>query len=143
MESMDEDSSHPQKQRVELLTWAGLLTLGWVLYELTAQPALGVIGLCLKLEWDDFRTAWWLRSRDASRRRGRTCFWLYTANGAYKAALVALVMVCGVIVVVALSGGKGKNNHLEHVAIGSVIMLGAGLLIATLATVRALWLAWR
>src|SRR5947209_18895965 len=62
-------------------TWTGLLAVGWVLYELTAQPAVGAVAVCLKFGWEDFRTALWLRRRDPDRRRGRACFWLYAGNG--------------------------------------------------------------
>src|SRR5205823_1721793 len=54
--------------------------VGWALYELTTQPALGAVAVCLKFGWEDFRTARWLRRRDPNRRRGRACFWLYVGN---------------------------------------------------------------
>jgi len=31
-----------------------MLTVGCVLYEITAQPALGAMVMCIKLGWDDF-----------------------------------------------------------------------------------------
>jgi hypothetical protein len=43
------------------LTWSALAALGLLVYELTAQPALGVSVLCLKFGWNDWRTALWLR----------------------------------------------------------------------------------
>ena len=70
-----------------------LLVIGWVLYELTAQPALGVAAVCIKFGWDDFRTAWWLRRRDPDWRRARACFWLYLASGLWKLAISASLMI--------------------------------------------------
>src|SRR4051812_6530610 len=71
------------------ITWLGLMTVAWALYELTAQPVLGAMALCIKLGWDDFCTAFWLERRDPSPMRGRACFWLYVANGAWKVSLIS------------------------------------------------------
>src|SRR5262245_64316596 len=77
-------------------TWTGLLAVGWVLYELTAQPALGVSAICIKFGWEDFRTALWLQRRDPHRLRGRACLWLYIANGLLKMTGVALAMTIAI-----------------------------------------------
>src|SRR4051794_36905981 len=70
-----------------------LLVVGWVLYELTAQPALGVAAICLKFGWEDFPPAFWLRRNDPQRTRADACFWLYIASGVWKAAITASVMI--------------------------------------------------
>src|SRR5438552_14652063 len=80
-------------------TWTGLLVVGWALYELTTQPALGAVAVCLKFGWEDFRTARWLGRRDPDRRRGRAHFWLYAGNGLLKAAGVASVMTFAMVTV--------------------------------------------
>src|SRR5262245_49615175 len=72
--------------------WLGLLALAWVLREMTHQPALAAVALCLKFGWEDFATARWLLRTDPFRRRARACSWLYFAWGLWKTALVAFLM---------------------------------------------------
>lgn len=74
------------------LGWPMLFLIGWLLYELTTQPTLGAVAVCLKFGWEDFRTAIWLRRNDPRRLRGRACFWLYLASGLAKTAGVAGLM---------------------------------------------------
>lgn len=74
------------------LSWPMLFLVGWVLYELTAQPTLGAVAVCLKFGWADFRAAIWLRRVDPWGLRGRACFWLYLASGLAKTAGVACGM---------------------------------------------------
>jgi hypothetical protein len=129
-------------------TWTGLLVVGWVLYELTAQPALGAVALCLKFGWEDFRTARWLRRRDPNRRRGRACFWLYTSNGLWKTAVVAFVMAFVLMITWACMpwwqvGQRARKEWLQHASMGTVLTTMAGLALSVLALARALWLAWR
>lgn len=45
------------------------------------HPAIGVIVLCMKLGWNDFRTALWLWHRDPVHSRGAVCSWFYLSNG--------------------------------------------------------------
>jgi hypothetical protein len=74
------------------LSWPMLFLIGWLLYELTTQPTVGAVAVCLKFGWEDFRTAIWLRRVDPRRMRGRACFWLYLAAGLAKTAGVAGLM---------------------------------------------------
>ncbi|MHB1424967.1 MAG: hypothetical protein ACYC3I_17480, partial [Gemmataceae bacterium] len=98
----DTDSLHVEQEPLEHgaaerrwrqpFTWLTFLTLGWLLYELTTQPTLGAVAVCLKFGWEDFRSAIWLRQVDPRRLRGRACFWLYLAWGLAKTAGVAGLM---------------------------------------------------
>jgi len=136
------DESPRRRWRVPF-TWLGLITVAWALYELTAQPALGAMALCVKLGWDDFRTAVWLGRRDPSRKRGRTCCWLYLANGAWKVTITA-GLACEVILFVALERQGGRwARQTEEVLLGSALTVGFGWLLSLLATLIAVWLAWR
>ena len=75
--------------------WALLLIVAWLVFELTAQPALAVAAVCVKFGWEDFRTARWLRRSDPDRLRGRACFWLYVASGLWKTAITGTVQASG------------------------------------------------
>jgi len=133
----------PRRRWPVPITWLGLITLAWALYELTAQPAIGAMALCLKLGWDDFRTACWLRRRDPSRKRGRTCFWLYLANGAWKVT-VSAVLACEVIIIIAVERQGGRwGQQTEELLVGTALTVGVGWLISLWATLLAVWLAWR
>ena len=125
------------------VTWTGLFLAGWLLYELTAQPALGVVGVCLKFGWEDFRTAWWLRQRDPDRRRGAACFWLYTANGLGKAAAVAFVMGFALGMVAEQIPGPRQARRLEEVVGAIVLTTVFGFALSGLAAMRAIWMARR
>jgi len=128
------------------LTWVGMLTVGCVLYEITAQPALGAMVMCIKLGWDDFRTAFWLRRRDSSRRRGRACFWLYLANGAWKVSAIGLVvslLFILITIVPRLGQRVGLPREVIEALMGVMAAVGVGLLVGVLAMLRALWTAYR
>jgi hypothetical protein len=90
--------AEPRRSRIPF-SWLSLLFAGWVLYEVTAQPALGTALVCLKFGWDDFRTARWLRRNDPDCRRGRACFWAFVAWGMAKVAFVAFGIVAVISVV--------------------------------------------
>lgn len=133
----------PRRHLQGPVTWTGLILVGWLLYELTAQPALGVVGVCLKFGWEDFRTAWWLRRRDPNRRRGRACFWLYVANGLWKAALVAFVMGAALGMVADQIPGPRRARQFSEV-IGAIALTTVfGFALSGLAALRAIWLARR
>ena len=139
-EPIEEQPSRPWEVPV---TWTGLILVGWLLYELTAQPALGVVGVCLKFGWEDFRTAWWLWRRDPQRQRGRACFWLYVANGLWKAAVVAFVMGFAVGTVADQIPGPRRAPQLPEVVGAIVLTTVSGFALAGLAALRAIWLARR
>lgn len=119
-----------------------LLVMGWMLYELTAQPALGVAAVCVKFGWDDFRTAWWLRRRDPDWRRARACFWLYLASGLWKLAISASLMIFAFIIL-KLMGALGPRAG-RHVA-GALLTAFGGIALATATSCWAIALAllWR
>jgi hypothetical protein len=93
VDSRYEEQAEPRGwfERLHLI-WPMLFLIGWVLYELTTQPMVGAVAVCLKFGWEDFCAAIWLRRVDPRRLRGRACFWLYLASGLAKTAVVAGVM---------------------------------------------------
>jgi hypothetical protein len=125
-----------------------LLLVGWLLYELTAQPALGVAAVCLKFGWDDFRTSWWLWLRDPNHGRGRACFWLYTASGLWKSAITASVMLFAFAFVKGMQeanrgpvlGGPPRGGIPPQV-LGALLTAFGSYFLSTLATGIALVLA--
>jgi hypothetical protein len=130
------------------LAWPALATIGILLYELTAQPAVGAVAICIKLGWDDFRTARWLRRMDPDTGRGKACFWAYLAAGFWKVAgLAAIVMVLIGLFAdavfqqkrrVPLAGGQNVAQILTAVGLEAL----AGFALCCVASCIAFWHAW-
>jgi hypothetical protein len=139
--ALTEEEATPRRWRWPF-TWLGLLAVGWVVYELTAQPVLGAITVCLKFGWEDFQTAHWLRRRDPDVSRGRTCGWLYFASGLWKIAIVALLMSIAFGAIT--DGGRGAAlPNPGGVYLGTLLTSVLGLGLSALATWHAVELAYR
>jgi hypothetical protein len=134
------ENTHPWRWLAPL-TWPVLLAVGWAVYEMTTQSALGVAVVCLKFGWGDFRTAAWLRRTDPSPGRGRACFWLYLGSGLWRAAAVASVMVFA-IPLLALGLGAGLQS-LERQFVGAILTVVVGFVLSSLATGVAVVVALR
>src|SRR5262245_64866971 len=72
--------------------WGLVISIAIVAYELTAQPALAVVTVSLKMGWGRFSTAAWLLRRDPNRRRGHACFWFYVGSGFWLTAVTGFVL---------------------------------------------------
>jgi hypothetical protein len=124
-------------------TWLGLLALAWIVYEVTHNPALGAVAVCLKFGWEDFRAARWLRRTDPDRRRGAACSWLYFGWGRWKTAAVAFLMSVGFAVVGHRIWAAPGGVAALWAFLGTFLTTLVGLGLSTLATLRAVELAWR
>src|SRR5262245_45921808 len=95
MNEFDEASATDDapRRRFSVFNLAALLALAWLVYEATAQPALGAVLACLKFGWDDWRTSIWLWRTDPNRGRARACLWAYFAAGLWRAAIVGTIFM--------------------------------------------------
>ncbi len=123
------------------LVLPALLGIGFLVYELTAQPGLGAAIACTKFGWDDFLTARWLRRRDPDRRRGGAEFWLFVAAGLWKTAVTGVVVIFAVAFLEAalrqpLQAGQRPQPPSE-VIFGALLAAFLGFALSTLATGRA------
>jgi hypothetical protein len=124
--------------------WSALLLLGWVVYELTAQPALGAFAVCVKFGWNDFRSAWWLRRIDPERGRAKACFWLYTASGLWKTALSGVVFMLTIAVFLKPQAAlQGMQAVLGGHFAGAALATFFGFSLSSFATYLAFWCAFR
>jgi hypothetical protein len=73
--------------------WIGLGIVTFIVFELTADPALTVALGCLKFGWDELATARWLRKNDPDRRRGRIASRFYAAWALWRVSGVAVAMM--------------------------------------------------
>jgi hypothetical protein len=128
-------------RRVPSLVLPVLLAVGFLVYELTAQPGLGAAIACTKFGWDDFLTARWLRRRDPDRRRGRAEFWLFLAAGLWKTAVTGVIVIFAVGFLEAAirpppQVGQVRQPPSEAV-VGALLAAFFGFAFSTLATGRA------
>ena len=120
--------------------WLVLLMLAWLVYEITARPALAVVVCCPKFGWEEFRTALWLRSSDTQRGRGWACFFIYIAFGLWRIVCMAfglMILMIPLFDVLRNAGGAQKRQvmqDLEEQAIGIAIVLLVGLCLASAVT---------
>lgn len=87
------EPSHSEGLLVRLPWW--LIAMLALLVAEIIHPAIGVVVFCLKLGWDDFRTALWLRRRDPVHSRGAICSCFYLSSGLWRvcASSLALMLV--------------------------------------------------
>ena len=145
----------PPRRWPGALAWPAVFAIAFVIYELTNQPALAVIFLCVKFGWEDFRTAAWLVRQDADGRRGLACFFLYVSSGLWKTAITATLMIFGYVLVIIVHravGGGGMNlRFIGQQLAGAILTTLAGIVLSTagvwvavlhaLANGRKLWLS--
>ena len=127
---IDSDNNHnlwvgePQN-KFQFGWWLAIL-LGWVVFELTAQPILGAFVACLKFGWDEVITGFWLLKLDPFVGRGRACFFLYIAFGLWKIALYSLAFLLGGAILIAVFT-KPVNGQNNLPAIQQAILMGTSL----------------
>jgi hypothetical protein len=143
-ELMQEEAVAPQGRWRFPFTWLGLLALAWIIIELTHQPALGAVAVCLKFGWEDFQAARWLWRVDPDRWRRRSTFYLYLAWGLWKTALVAFLMSIGFAIVTPGKAGLGAPPPAALLAfLGTFLTTLAGFALSALMTGMAVACAWR
>ncbi len=92
------------------LPWWLILSIAFVVTEMTAHPAVGVSVLCLKFGWNDFRTSFWLRRCDPIPRRREVCSLFYFASGMWRVCLWSFgLMFVAIMFLVATEGGAARQ----------------------------------
>jgi hypothetical protein len=108
------------------IIWPALVVLGWLVYEITAQPALGVVVACTRVGWNDLITARWLLRIDANRGRGWTCFWLYVASAFWRIGLAGIVFMVAVACLADVKRGQlDLSTEIDSIlatALGSIAL---------------------
>jgi len=130
-ESEIHDPAPPKSNSV--LTLPVIFVIGLIIYEVTNNPAMAAMAMCIKFGWEDFRTAYWLKFSDPNRGRGIACCWLYVASGLWQTAIIGIAMV---LLSVVLSEALQQNVGTLLVGAGLAILFG--LVFSTLSTYIAL-----
>ena len=126
--------------------WFLVVAIGFLLFELTAQPALVAVAVCSKFGIADFLNGWWLRRTDPIRARGKSCFWFCWSQGLWKTTFVALIaMVMFVLFTGLLNQGGGGNGAKgagpPDAFFGMAITFLVALILASLTTVIGVLIA--
>jgi hypothetical protein len=136
------DHETPSWRRQHVLTLPAILAVGWLIYEVTAQPALAAMAMCLKFGWDDYLTAHWLRRTDPDRNRGRACYWLYASSGLWKVAITGLgmiLLILALVTIIKVRGNQARQLLPMLAAAGFTLTIGFGL--SALTSYYSVWLA--
>ena len=148
MNAPDSDGSEtPPKQRGSFLTLPVIFVVGWIIYEVTHNPAMAAMAMCLKFGWEDFRTARWLWRTDPDRNRGRACYWLYLASGLWQTAVIGVAMVLLTValdqVIQVQQQGAAAIGDLFSLLRGAFIAILFGFVFSSMSTYIALLSARR
>jgi len=115
----------PERPLGDYISWGALVALGWLIYEVTARPSIGIVAVCAKFGWNDFLTAHWLLRTDPDRGRGRTCFWFYVGSGVWKITVAAFLITGSLLTLMVLLDGKPPNGLF---GVGMTAIIGVSLL---------------
>lgn len=133
------------------LTWPVLLSIGWLIWELTHKPALGAMAVCVKFGLNDYLTARWLSRIDGDRARGHSCFWLYLSSGLYKTAITGSILAIAITVLAAVLKPRGLQPQapildwqgLREAFLGAALTTVGGFMLSVLMSHLALVWAMR
>jgi hypothetical protein len=103
--------TEPSQKWNSALIWSTLGLIGWLAFELTAQPAVGVAIFCSRFGWDDFLTAAWLRRTDPHRARARACSWFCLSLGMTRILFAAFGLMMLVTSILGSLQGAGPNQN--------------------------------
>ncbi len=97
--------------------WGAMLAIGWLVFEVTAQPRFAIAVTCSKLIWQDFKTGLWLLRRDSWRQRAVCNLILLLIRATAKYALVLIAM--GFALVEAAKRGFGVEKEAFEFTVGT------------------------
>ncbi len=89
----DDSWVSPRERFLGRMAWVILAGLGFLVFDLTAHPSLGVAVFCLKFGLDRFKTAFWLLRKDPHQKRGRVCFLVYASSGCLKICWASILFL--------------------------------------------------
>ncbi len=128
--------------------WLVVLGLAWLLFAVSADPALSVMVASLALGGNYFLSALWLWRRDPDTRRGRVCAWFYLAAGFWRiAALTFVLIAAAAIISLVLNIQHGKKDDLVTgiamlIVLLCFLMAGVTTSVAVILAVRGKFRVW-
>ena len=98
------------------MPWWLLAALAFALIELKAKPAVGVMILCLRFGFNDWRTAGWLCRTDPQPQRARTIWWFLVGSGLLRIFVIS-VLVYPLLCAICAGFGFKPTRHEVRVSI--------------------------
>jgi len=121
--------------RSNVFYWGIAVVIAWISFELTAQPAVGVVISCLKFGWNDACDAIWLWRTDPHRGRARACSCFCLSLAMYKVVMATtFILMLLVLILKKLDFANNQNNASSLAALACVALVGfpASALFATI-----------
>lgn len=139
-----DDTTEPTESRLlPAFVWFALLALGWLIFELTAEPVFVALVSCAKFGWNDLLTSLWLRRTDPNKTRGRIHSLFYLAHGFWKITLASSGISYLLLMVDVLQEAPGKLKgppvELKATFILSVVAFLLSAFITWIAVIRSRW----
>ncbi len=80
--------------------WPFFAAIGWLLFEITSEPGVGLFATCMHCGWNDLLNAFWVLRVDPNRSRSHALFWVCLARSVLmimgSSILVTCLAICGV-----------------------------------------------
>lgn len=148
--SQDRFEIEPEPRSWSLLPhwdWVFMISLGWLLFELFAQPAIGVLVASLRFGWPEVLNARWLLRRDPDHFRARTCATFCLAYGFFRISVLTLGLVVLAFVIalfVAQNVVVRGNIPIDARAMRTAgWIIGSSFLMTALISTAGTWMAWQ
>ena len=104
--------------------WFLAVGLGWLLFELSIDPVIGVMVASIGLGGSHFLLSLWFLKRDPDKRRGRACAMFYLAAGFWRITVITfgLIVAAAVISLILFPAHRKQDDLITGVA-GNIILL--------------------
>jgi hypothetical protein len=118
--------------------WFVILAIAAGIFFVTGDFLLGSLLPYVWAAWPSVESAFWLRTRDPVRDRGKTCFWFYLSAGGWRAALSAFLTVVVFAVIERTAGIPPNMDDFARTMIVLLVGLGVSSVFGISGTVGAL-----
>jgi hypothetical protein len=140
-ELVGEEEQRPARSK-GLIAWSVLLFVAFLIYEITARPAFGIVILCSKFGWDTFLTGYWLWRIDPNRSRGMTFFWFHAALALIRILYVGFLLFI-LLSFVSAQAAAFQQAGFAREAIMALGVAAVGIILFVVAVLLGFWSAFR
>ena len=140
---IETDQTSQRSQWASHTAWFGFLCAAWIVFEMTADPALVIVVACSKFGWSDYCTGRWLRKSDPYRMRGLTCSLFYRASSAWKVTVTAFLAMFAIVPLAAMVDQPQQQQPPLAEFLATALLCMVGFALTSFTTFRAIRLARR
>lgn len=132
-ETHDEEATEPTGFHWPI-GWGVMLAIGWLAYELTAQPPYGIAVTCTKVMWKDLAVGWWWFRRDHWTIRG-ICGMLLVWSRGLERYFIVVLFIAITLLIITFGNNAGVNSVWYATAMISLMSLCIWFMLGILVTV--------